>query len=247
MPLESQQVRAEQAADDLPPPGQLGEDLIAGEGDVGEVADAHVGPQFAHHPGHELELVVVHPHGRAAGGLGRDHLRVTPVHPDVRVPPGTAELRLGDDVVVKGPQRGVAEAFVVVGDLFFRQAHADQVHPVRVERLRRVVRRTRPAHPGSADVAHHRFERGHQAAGAGPPLGFAVRSLGPVHRQPAGRNHEVVLAVCLRGVILPVAGPILSLARLGSARAAARYGPAVPPAGPAKQAYPVHQRRYCPR
>ena len=95
MTLESEQVSAEQPADDLPPPGELGEDLVAGKGDVGEVADAHVGPQFAHHPGHELELVVVHPHGRAAGGLGRHHLRITAVHLDVGVPPGTAELRLG--------------------------------------------------------------------------------------------------------------------------------------------------------
>jgi hypothetical protein len=242
--LESQQVRAEQPADDLPPPGQLGEDLVAGKGDVGEVADAHVGAQFAHHPGHELELVVVHPHGRAAGGLRHDDLRVTPVHPDVRVPPGTAELRRGDDVVIEGPQRGVAEAFVVVGDLFFRQAHADQVHPVRVERLRRVARRAWPAHPGSTGGAHHRFERRHQAAGAGPPLGFAVRSLGPVHRQTAGRNHEVVLAVCSRGLILPVARPMLSSARPGSAKAGARHGPAVPPAGPGKQPYPVRQRRH---
>ena len=125
------------------------------------------------------------------------------------------ELGLGDDVVIEGPQRGVTEAFVVVGDLFFRQAHADQVHPVRVERLRRVARRAWPAHPGSTGGAHHWFERRHQAAGAGPPLGFAVRSLGPVHRQTAGRNHEVVLAVCSRGLILPVARPVLSLGEAG--------------------------------
>ena len=41
--LESEQVRAEQALHDLPAPGQLGEDLVARERDVGEVADAHVG------------------------------------------------------------------------------------------------------------------------------------------------------------------------------------------------------------
>jgi hypothetical protein len=103
MTLEAEQVRTEQPADNLPPPGELGEDLIAGKGDVGEVADAHVGPQFAHHPGHQLELVVVHPHGRAAGGLSHDDLRITPVHPHVRVPPLTVELGLGDHIVVQRP------------------------------------------------------------------------------------------------------------------------------------------------
>ena len=188
----------------------------------------------------------MHPHGRAAGGLGGDDLGVPPVHPDVRVPPLTAELRLGDDVVIEGPQRGVAEALVVVGDLFFRQAHADQVHPVRVERLRRVARRAGPAHPGSAGGAHHRFERGHQAAGAGPPLGFAVRSLGPVHRPPAGRNHEVVLAVCLRGVILPVAWahPVPGEAGVGQGGRSLRTSSS--PGRAREQAYPVRQRRYCP-
>ena len=208
--LESEQVGAEQAADDLPPPGQLGEDLVPRERDVREVADTHVRPQRAHHPGHELELVVVRPHGRAVGGLGGDYLGVPAVHPDIRVPPLTVELGLGDDVVVEGPQGAVAEALVVVGDLFVRQSHADQVHPVRVEWFRCVARRAGPADPGSLGGTHHRLESGHQTAGAGLPFGLAVRALRPVHRQAAGRHHEVVVAVCSRGPNLPAAGPGLS-------------------------------------
>ena len=204
LPLEAEQVRAEQALHDLLAPGQLGEDLVARERDVREMADPHVAAQRADHPGHQLQLVVVHPDGRALGRLGGDRVRVPAVHPDVGIPPLPVEFGWHDHVVVQRPQRGVAEALVVVPHLGGGQAHADQVHAVDVERLGWVAGRAGPADPGPVGRAHHRFQRGDQAAGAGPPLGLPIRPLGPVDGQPAGGDDEVVLAGLTRcGPVVP--------------------------------------------
>ena len=191
--LEAQQVCAEQALDDLPAPGKLGEDLIAGERDVGEVADAHVAAHRPEHRGHQLKLVIVHPDGRARGRLLSHGARVAPVNPDVDIPPRPVELRLRDHIVIQRPQRRVAEALVVIAHLVGGQPHADQVHAVGVERFRRLTRRSGPADPRAACFLHHRLESGHQAAGTGPPFSPAVGPLGPVHRQPAGGHHEAVV------------------------------------------------------
>ena len=63
--LETDQVGAEQALDDLGPPRQPHEQLDRRERDVQEEADPHVRPQPAEQLGDELQLVVVHPDGRA--------------------------------------------------------------------------------------------------------------------------------------------------------------------------------------
>ena len=49
-----------------------------------------------------------------------------------------------------------------------------------------------PAHPDPVVGAHHRLDRGDQAAGRGPPGRGAVRLLDAVHRQPVRDDHEVV-------------------------------------------------------
>ena len=70
--LEADQVGAEQAAQDLGPERHLHEQLDRRERDVQEEADPQVGAQLAEHRRHQLELVVLHPDGRALGGhLGR--------------------------------------------------------------------------------------------------------------------------------------------------------------------------------
>ena len=193
--LESQQVRAEQALDHLPPPGELGEDLITRERDVVKEADTDVGALFAEHPGHQLELIIVDPDRRAVSRLLGGGLREAPVHRHVGLPPVALKLRRGDDVVVQRPQRRVAEALVKVPDLRRGQAHPDQVQPLRLERSWRRPRITGPADPGAAGLAHDGFEGRHQPARAGPPARLAVRLLDPVHRQPAGHDHEIVASV----------------------------------------------------
>ena len=66
--MESHQVGAEQAFDDLGAPRHLHEQLDRRERDVQEEADGQVGPQLAQHLRDELQLVVLDPHGAAAGG-----------------------------------------------------------------------------------------------------------------------------------------------------------------------------------
>src|SRR6185437_8687400 len=63
--MESHQVRAEQAFDDLGPPGHLHEQLDRRERDVQKKTDRQIGPEFAQHFGDQLQLIVLHPDGRA--------------------------------------------------------------------------------------------------------------------------------------------------------------------------------------
>ena len=66
--LEADQVRAEQPAEDLDAARQLHEQLDRRERDVQEEADPQVRTLCAQHRRHELQLVVLHPHGGAAVG-----------------------------------------------------------------------------------------------------------------------------------------------------------------------------------
>ena len=192
--LEAQQVGAEQALHHLPPPRKLGEDLVAGERDVVEEADPDVVALLAQHPRHQLELVVVHPHGRPRRRLFRRGLREAAVDRHVRLPPPAVELGRRDDVVVERPQRGVAEALVEVPDLGLGQAQRrpGAGRPPRTPPGPRPASPDQPIHAPPA-CAHHRLQRGDQAARAGLPLRPAVRALDPVHRQPAGHHHEAAV------------------------------------------------------
>ena len=191
--LEAEQVGAEQPLHHLPAPRKLGEDLVTGERDVVEEADPDVVALLAQHPRDQLELVVVHPDGRARRRLFRRGLREAAVDRHVRLPPPAVELRRRDDVVVERPQRRVAEALVEVPDLGLGQGQADQVQAVRLERPRGRPGIARPADPGPPGLAHHRLQGGDQAARARLPFQLPVRPLDPVHRQPAGHHHEVVV------------------------------------------------------
>ena len=197
LPLEAEKVRAEQPGHDLPPPGQLREDFVAGERDVVEEPDPDVRALGPDHARHQLELVVVHPHGRVGGGLRRGRLGEPAVDRDVGLPPRPVELRRRDYVVVQRPEGCVAEALVERPDLVRGQADRDQPHAAGVERLRGLAGRALPADPGSAGFAHHGLERGHQAAGTGPPLHFAAGAGYAVYRQPAGHHDEAVPACFL--------------------------------------------------
>ena len=98
-------------------PRQPDEQLDRRERDVQEEADPDVRPQLPQHPGHQLQLVVVHPDGRAGGGDVRRALREPPVDLPVGVPPLPVELGVGHGVVVERPEGGVGEALVVGLDL----------------------------------------------------------------------------------------------------------------------------------
>ena len=66
--LEADEVGSQHALDDLLAPWQLHEQLLRRQRDVQEEADAQIGPQRAQERGHEVQLVVVHPDGRARRG-----------------------------------------------------------------------------------------------------------------------------------------------------------------------------------
>ena len=93
--LEAEEVGAEEALEDRPPPRDLGEQLHRRERDVVEPADAQVGPLLADHPRDQLQLVVLHPDGRALVGH-LDHRVGEPlVHLDVGTPPVPVERGAG--------------------------------------------------------------------------------------------------------------------------------------------------------
>ena len=163
--LEAHEVGAHQAVDDGVPPRQLGEDFRRGKRDVVEEADPEVGPRFAQQPGHQLQLVVLDPHGGAVVCMAYDGVGEPLVDPAVGVPPGPVELRGSDHVVVQGPQGGVGEALVIQLNIVGAELYRDEIHPAVAERFDRLIRRAVPAHPGAVGLGHHRSQCGHQAAG----------------------------------------------------------------------------------
>ena len=62
--VKSDEIGPEQPLENLAPPGQLGEQCAGRKGNVEEEADAEIRPHFSQHAGDELQLIVVHPHGR---------------------------------------------------------------------------------------------------------------------------------------------------------------------------------------
>ena len=196
--LEADEVRAEQTLHHLSSPRESLEQLGGWERDVQEESDPQVGPALAQHLRHELQLVVVHPHGgvevRVLGGCFRE----AGVHGLVGVPPGPVVLRRRDDVVVERPQRGIGEALVVLLDLLCGQGDRHHVDAVGGERLDdlgiRIARAPVPADPRTGLAAHDRLERGDEPAGRPLPTGGAVGCLDPVHRQAVGDDDEVVHA-----------------------------------------------------
>ena len=146
--------------------GSWREQLGRRERDVQVEADPQVGAQLAQHRRDQLELVVLHPDDRALGGELRGRVGEPLVDRDVGVPPLAVELRLGDEVVVERPQGGVGEALVELrrsscSDMRDR----DQGEAVVLERLEVLAGVAGPADPGAVVGAHHRLERGDQAAG----------------------------------------------------------------------------------
>ena len=177
--LEADQVGAEESLEDLAPPRQLLEQLGRRERDVQVEADPQVGAQLAQHPRHQLQLVVVDPDRRVLGGLVRGRRGEPLVDLDVALPPLPVELRLGDEVVVERPQRGVGEALVVPLDVLGRHRERYEREAVVLERLEVLVGAARPAHPDAVVAAEHRLDRAHQAARRPRPPGRPVRRWSP--------------------------------------------------------------------
>ena len=190
--LEADQVRTRETFQHGLAPRQLGVDLGGRERDVVEEPDGHVRAQPTQHARHQLQLVVLDPHGRTLGGRLRGPAREALVDATVGVPPRAVELGRRDDVMVQRPQRGVREALVVALDLELGQAHRHEMEDVVVERLQRLVRGAVPPHPRAAALGHHGCQGAHQPAGGAAPRAVAVLVHVPVHGKTVGHHHEVV-------------------------------------------------------
>ena len=199
--MESDEVGAEQALDDLAPPRHLHEQLDRRERDVQEEADGEIGAQHPQHLRHQLQLVVLDPDGGALRGGLRGGLGETPVHLDVGVPPFTSVLRLDDHVVVQRPQSGVGEALVVVGDLLTAERHGIEVETVLDDGFEVDVGDAGPAHPRPLVAAQDRFEGGDEPAGAALPAGRTVGKSFEVDRQAIGDHDEVGASVYGAGLV----------------------------------------------
>lgn len=189
--LEADDVGAEQPAQYLVAPRQLRVEPVCGERNVMEIPDRDIRAQFAHHLRHELQLVVVNPDRalRRRGIGGR--LGEPSIHGDIGIPPLAVVLRRSDHVVIERPDRVVREALVVLRYLLSAQRDRNQIDAVGLERLQLDVGLTGPAHPGSVDTAHHRFEGGDESAGRRAP---GLLTIGPhhtIHGQAVGDDDEI--------------------------------------------------------
>ncbi len=203
--MESDQVGAEQTFDDLGAPRHLHEQLDRRERDVQKETDGQVGPQRAQHFRHQLQLVILHPHGPAAGGGARRSLGEPAVDHDIALPPFAVVDRLDDDVVVQRPQRGVREPLVVLGDVLGGQGHLmkcqvilDDRLVVHVDVVVAVGRQPRPADPGAAPAAQQRLQGRDQPPGTAFPGRRSIGKPLQIDRQSIGDNHEVGVPVALR-------------------------------------------------
>ncbi|GAP58794.1 hypothetical protein AHiyo1_19370 [Arthrobacter sp. Hiyo1] len=105
------------------------------------------------------------------------------------------ELGRGNDVVVKRPESGVGEPFVIELNIARAEFHGNQVHAAVAEGFQRFVRRAVPAHPRAVGLGHHRRKGSHQAARRAAPAFLAVfRVIAgvTVYRKAVGDHHEIV-------------------------------------------------------
>ena len=156
--LETDEVGAKQAIDELTTPRDVLVQLDRGEGDVQEETDLEVRAGLTQHPGNQLQLVVLHPHrGILRRPLG-DLFGESGVDSAVGVPPLTVELGIDDTVVVERPQARVGEALVVLGDFLSAQRYRNDVVPLVVEGFDGFVRGTVPTDPSPTLALHDGFK-----------------------------------------------------------------------------------------
>ena len=134
-----------------------------------------IGAELAQHLRHELQLVVLHPHGPALGGDGCRGLREAAVDPQYASHHSRLYRGLGDHVVVQRPDRVVREALVVELDVLGTQRDRNELGALELERLHVEVGLAGPADPravgarmtGSSAVTRPPGERRHARSPSG--------------------------------------------------------------------------------
>ena len=172
--VEAQDRRPEQTVEQLLAPRTDAEGLGVRPGDMPEGDDGRLGQAFPDRARQQGEVVILHQHDRVLGlGFLLHGLRKSPVHGAVLLPVGGAKYGARVRDVAQRPQALVGEAIVVAG--FLLPGEPDAAHAVG-----RILRRHHDVVAGVDHVAvgaagavrdpsaragaHHRLERGHQAA-----------------------------------------------------------------------------------
>jgi hypothetical protein len=169
--VEPEEVRAEQAAQDLLAPRQDAEDLGGGEGDVQEEADARVGQPLTQQARDEQQLIVVNP-DYIARPVGRRHGIGEPlVDALVRRPRCRRQRQALDEIVEHRPQHAVREVLVVLLHLLGAEIHGRNaaLRELRGERVgdlgRQGVGRARPSDPDAVRARVQAAQPGREPAG----------------------------------------------------------------------------------
>lgn len=191
--VEPEQIRAEQALQNLLPPREQPEHLVGGERDVQEEPDPDLGKPGADQRRGEHEVVVLHP-DRVPGLGDLGHRGGEPlVDPAVGVPVETIVRRVLREVVEQWPDRAVAEPAVVLPHVAPGQEHGNAVVarkvPAHVGLLapKRLRHDPRPPHPRALSRGVHRPQPGGQSAHAGDEVNALLLLLGR-HREPVRDN-----------------------------------------------------------
>ena len=183
-------------------------------GDVDELMDAGVRELVPDHPGHEVELIVVHHHERLQRGAARllhDGVGELPVHVDVAGVPGVVDGGVDargvggtPHVVLEEPEQRVADDVVVLvvgapcgGDEADGDALAGERGRHRRARARRGCAPVALSHgggyPGEVDVVREPAQGGDDAAAAAPGLQLAVRADVVLHGTAVRHEEEALL------------------------------------------------------
>mmetsp|Transcript_8934 Transcript_8934/g.25231 ORF Transcript_8934/g.25231 Transcript_8934/m.25231 type:complete len:258 (+) Transcript_8934:2012-2785(+) len=210
--VEANQVRVEEALDELQAPGEGAVDLGRREGRVQEPADVAVRLRLAQHLGDEHQVVVVHPHVVVVLVHLQDRLREELVRLLVGLPEPRAALvdalvEWRHDVVEERPEHIVRKPIIIFCDEVLWQEHGIAVlfHRIRGDHVLVSVRylSSRPSNPNHVEAALETSEARHKAAGAPleNPLAFAISNR--LRRQPVCNNEDLlsplrVLALQLR-------------------------------------------------
>jgi hypothetical protein len=139
-----------------------------------ELADGDVGTRFLHESRQQREVIVLHEHDGAIVGHFLDHrVGKAAIHLHVLLPVRVIELRTRIRDVTERPQRVVGAAVVIALLFLLGEPHAPQRVRRTIgwnldasERIGRLAIRAAAAvrDPRAAGRAHHRVERGDEAA-----------------------------------------------------------------------------------
>ncbi len=176
--MKADDAAAQKTGQELAMPWADAEALGTGPRDVPEGDDHRLGQTLSDQRGGEREVIVLHQHDRIFGlGLGADRIGKALVHVAILLEVMTTKLGPGMRQMAERPQSLVGKAVVVAALFVFAQP--DPAQPVAVLFLT-AGRYAQPAFsvgglaisaatamcdPDARAGAHHRLDRGHQAAG----------------------------------------------------------------------------------